>query len=138
MILRDEPRRAPATSEEIERLLAAITRRLEDAGRPSNHPETRLEQAYHAILNCALAVLRADGLRAVNAPGKHRLVLESLGETLGVDADRVSYFQQLRDLRHRDIYEGSIHVSVHEAEEATEEAAQLFEQLQAWLEARGE
>lgn len=138
MILRDELRREPATSGEIKRLINAAARRIEDASNTSIHAETRLEQAYHAILNCALAALRVEGLRAVNAPGKHRFVLESLGETLDVDSDRMSHFQRLRDLRHRDIYEGSIHVSVHEAEEATEEATQLLTQLQAWLDARGE
>ena len=138
MILRDKLRREPTTSGEIKRLVDAAARRLEDASNASIHPETRLEQAYHAILNCALAAPRAEGLRAVNAPGKHRFVLESLGEILGVDADRMSHFQRLRDLRHRDIYEGSVHVSVHEAEEATAEADQLLTQLRAWLEVRGE
>ena len=67
MLLRGELRQEPATSGEVERLLTAIIRRLEDAGNEANHPETRLEQAYHAILNCALAGLRANGLRKENA-----------------------------------------------------------------------
>jgi hypothetical protein len=66
MILRGELRREPAAPEEIRQLLAAITRRLDDARRVENHPETRIEQAYHAILNCALAALRAGGLRSTN------------------------------------------------------------------------
>lgn len=138
MILRDELRREPATPGEIRRLVDAAARRIEDASNTSIHSETRLEQAYHAILNCALVALRTEGLRAANAPGKHRFVLESLADTLGTTPDHISYFQRLRDLRHRDIYEGSAHVSVHDAEDATVEATQLFERLQKWLEAKGE
>ena len=110
MILRGELSREPASSGEMQRLIDAATRRLEDAVNTSIHPETRLEQAYHAILNCALVALRAENLRAVNAHGKHRFVLESLADTLGTASDLIAYFQQLRDLRHRNIYEGSVHV----------------------------
>lgn len=137
MILRGELVREPARPGETRRLIAAATRRLEDAANTSIHPETRLEQAYHAILNCALIALRAEGLRPVNAPGKHRFVLESLADTLGTDFNLIAYFQQLRDLRHRDIYEGSIHVSQREAEDAVYEASRLLEHLSAWLEVRG-
>ena len=56
MILRGELVREPARPGETRRLIAAATRRLEDAANTSIHPETRLEQAYHAILNCASAV----------------------------------------------------------------------------------
>ena len=134
MILRGELVREPARPGETRRLIAAATRRLEDAANTSIHPETRLEQAYHAILNCALIALRAEGLRSVNAPGKHRFVLESLTDTLGTDFNLIAYFQQLRDLRHRDIYEGSIHVSERDAEDAVYEASGLLEHLSAWLE----
>ena len=138
MLLRGELSREPASSGEIRRLVDAATRRLEDAANTSIHPETRFEQAYHAILNCALAALRAESLRAVNAPGKHRFVLESLAATLGTPPHLISYFQQLRDLRHRDIYEGSIHVSEREAADAVSEASSLLEHLRAWLEARAD
>lgn len=136
MLLRDELRREPPTSGEIQRLLEAAARRVEDAENTTIHPETRLEQAYHAILNCALLALRSDGLRAVNAPGKHRNALESLQHTLGISPDLIAYFQQLRDLRHRDIYEGSVHVSVREAEEAAREAGTLLQRLRVWLDTR--
>lgn len=138
MILRGELSREPASSGETRRLIDAATRRLEDAANTSIHPETRIEQAYHAILNCALVALRAENLRAVNAPGKHRFVLESLTDTLGTPPDLIAYFQQLRDLRHRDIYEGSIHVSEREAEDAVTEASSLLEHLRTWLEARAD
>lgn len=129
MILRGELRREPASAGEIRRLIDAATRRLEDAANTTIHPETRLEQAYHAILNCTLVALRAENLRAVNGPGRHRFAIESLADTLGTAPDLVAYFQQSRDLRHRGIYEGSIHVSEREAEDAVPEASKLLEHL---------
>jgi len=137
MLLRDELRREPATPGEVERLLEAIDRRLEDAGNEANHPETRLEQAYHAILNCALAGLRVDGLRPTDRRGHHIVALESLSDTLGTPHDRVDYFQTLRDLRNKDLYTGGVHVTVRQAEEAIEEAQALRSELERWLGERG-
>jgi len=136
MLLRNELERLEPSTGEIDRLLDAIARRLEDARNLTIHAETRLEQAYHAILNCALVALRAKGLRPVNAPGKHVYTLESLLDTLGVEQKRVDYYQELRNLRNKDIYEGSVHVSEREIEEAIEEAAWLKERLHSWLEER--
>jgi len=135
-LLRGELRREAARSGEIRRLIDAATRRIEDAASTSIHPETRLEQAYHAVLNCALAALRVESFRAVSGPGKHRFVLASLADTLGTAADLIAYFQRLRDLRHRNIYEGSIHVSEREVEDAVTEAAKLLEHLHTWMEGR--
>jgi uncharacterized protein (UPF0332 family) len=133
MLLRDELRREPATPGEVERLLTAVARRLEDAGNEANHPETRLEQAYHAILNCALVGLRVDGLRPTDRRGHHVVTLESVVDTLGIQHDRVDYFQTLRDLRNKDLYTGGVHVTVRQAEEAIEEAEALRSELERWL-----
>ena len=138
MLLRDELHREPATSGEVQRLLDAITRRLEDANNDSIHPETRLGQAYHAILNCALVALRTMGLRPNTGPGHHIIILESLLDTLGIEPSLDDYFQTLRDLRNRDIYTGGTHISIAQVNEAIEEAAKLAEQLKAWLEAQSE
>jgi len=129
MILRSELVREPANREEIRRLLAAVDRRLDDARRVENHPETRMEQAYHAVLGCATLALRLAGLRPTNILGKHQFVLESLKDTLAVEGRRVDYYQRLRSLRNKEIYEGAIHVSVHDVEEAIDEAIWLNERL---------
>ncbi|MEE8592823.1 MAG: hypothetical protein V3T03_01725 [Candidatus Bipolaricaulota bacterium] len=138
LLLRGELRREPATSGEIQRLLDAITRRLEDAGTDSIHPETRLQQAYHAILTCALVALRASGLRPNTGSGHHIVILESLLATIGIEPSLGDYFQTLRDLRNKDIYTGGTHVSTEQVDEAIEEAAKLAVQLRAWLEAQSE
>jgi len=134
MILRGELRREPTVPEEIRQLLAGIARRLDDARRVENHPETRIEQAYHAILGCALAALRTEGLRSTNVLGKHQFVLESLVDTLAIERTRIDYYQRLRGLRNKEIYEGAVHVSPHDVAEAIEEAVWLSGRLVRWLE----
>jgi len=133
MVRRGELGRLPCTVGEIPALLKTINRRIEDAANPSNHPETRLEQAYTAILNCALAALRAEGARPARGPRQHVHVLESLRSTVGVEAERLGYYQTLRSLRHRGLYEGLTDVSPSQAEEAVEEARWLQDRLEAWL-----
>jgi hypothetical protein len=84
LLFRSEVVREKLVPGEMARLLQSIERRLEDAAHASIHPETRLEQAYHAILGCAMVGLRAHGLRAVDRPGHHIVALESLADTVGV------------------------------------------------------
>ena len=133
MLLRDELRREPATPGEVQRIIQSIDRRLQDGGNETNHPETRLEQAYHAILNCALVGLRVSGLRPTDRPGHHIVALESLSDTLGIPDNRVDYFQTLRNLRNKDLYTGGAHVTIRQAEEAMAEAQALRSELEHWL-----
>jgi hypothetical protein len=133
LVFRNELARETLGAGEIDRLLATVDRRLEDAAHASLHPETRLEQAYHTILGCALIGLRAHSLRTVDRPGHHVVALESLADTVGVSVDRIDYFQTLRDLRNKDIYTGSTHVSGTQADEAVEEARRLKADTKAWL-----
>jgi len=133
MFRRGELERLPPTVGEIPALRRTICRRIEDAANPSNHPETRLEQACTAILNCALAALCAEGARAVRGAGQHVHILESLRFTVGVEKERLAYYQTLRSLRHRGLYEGFTDVSKSQAEEAATEARWLQDRLEAWL-----
>ena len=65
------------------------------------------------------------------------MALESLGDTVGVTLDRIDYFQTLRDLRNKDIYTGSSHVSDTQAREAVEEVRRLAADTRRWLESSG-
>jgi hypothetical protein len=138
MVLRSELKREKAVPGEVERLLETVGRRLQDAAHGEIHPETRLEQAYHAILGCSLVALRAHDLRTTDRPGHHVVALESLADTLGLPLDRIDYFQTLRALRNKDLYTGGSHISEREAVEAVEEAHRLAEDLRAWLGERGQ
>jgi hypothetical protein len=110
--------------------------RLADAHNESNHGPTRLEQAYSAILNCALLTLRVEGYRAKPGQGHHQLAIESLAETMGIENADVDYFLELARTRHDDIYE-AVPITDADVEEAIEAATELAEKLDRWLEGRG-
>lgn len=127
--------RESLTSGEAARFQDSITERLEDAKNAKNSNRTRLEQAYHAILNCAWIALRVDGYRVHSMPGHHRIVLESLSETMGTANKDIDYFLTLSRTRGLDLYE-AMPVSDSDVDDAIEEAAILAKKLSLWLEAR--
>ena len=135
MAMRGEIVSELATSGEIERHLASLQKRLEDAARVENHPETRLFQAYQAIFTCGWIALRVEGWRAVKRPGQHVTVIESMADTLGLDGNAIDTLLALSRQRHADLYEARP-ISVSEADEGVSEAAGLAERLRRWLEAR--
>jgi len=118
---------------EIRLLVLAAIRRCEDAENRAIHGETRLEQAYHAILSCALIGLRAKGYRPARGAGSHELTLQTLVETLQVDPHRLDYYQALRRQRHQGLYEGFVGLSPTDAEEAVQEARTLLNETLDWL-----
>lgn len=108
-----------ATSdEELARLLAAVDRRLTDAGVDLTSNEARFEHAYHAMLGAALAALRAHEYRVVGPTGKHFLTLKTLRHTIRIPDKQVRYIQKLRHRRNLDLYEGGTPVSKVELDEA--------------------
>jgi len=115
------------TPEELNDLLAMARRHLADAQLTGLSAESCLVHAYQAILACAMVALRARDYRVPNIDGKHVRALESLKHTLGVDSREVEYFQSLRRKRHEDIYEGMLHASDMEAQDALEAARRLVE-----------
>ena len=118
---------------EVASLLHASTRRLKDAANPTIHAETRLEQAYTAILTCALTALRAEGYRPSRGARQHVRTLETLRFTLTLEDSRIDYYQTLRSMRHQALYEGLLDVSQSQVEEALQEAEWLLKRTQSWL-----
>jgi len=109
---------------------------LSDILEMSLEMEDKIQKFYQKAEESSEKLL-ADVPRALKKVAEKRderkRKLESLLHTLGVEQKRVDYYQELRDLRNKDIYEGSIHVSEREVEEAIEEAVWLQEQLHEWL-----
>lgn len=133
LLLNGALEREPSTSAEIERLLQSAQRRIDDASSQSIHPETRLAQAYEAIRLCATVALRAQHLRARNDRGKHYVTIETLRHTLGLPHDLIDYFQILRDVRHKALYEGESNVTENQVNEALQETTDLLRRLRQWL-----
>jgi len=127
--------REPLTSGEVARFRESIKERLEDANNTKNSNRTRLEQAYHAIFNCAWIALRVDGYRANSMLGHHRVVLESMAETMGTANKDIDYFLNLSRARGLDLYE-AMPVSDSDVDDAIEAATKLAKRLNDWLEVR--
>ena len=117
---------------EVRSLLLAALRRCEDASNPSVHAETRLEQAYHAVLSCALVALRVKGYRPGRGAGIHDLTLQTLAETLQLEPERIDYYQSLRRQRHECLYEGFRALTDADVNEAVGEARRLVGETIRW------
>jgi predicted transcriptional regulator len=63
----------------------------------------------------------------------HYTAIETLRYTLGLDEDRIDYYQSLRVLRHRDIYGPDFAVDEDDLGEAISEAAKLLKETIEWL-----
>jgi hypothetical protein len=113
----------PRDAAELQKLLLAAQRSLEDARVQEISPELRFDAAYRAIIQTALVALMANGYRPdTNQPGHHATILQSLPKTLGLPAGRLAVLDTLRRKRNlaayigEDIDEGSFKKCVQEAE----------------------
>jgi len=121
---------------EIARLLTAAQRALRDASVPTLSSDSRLELAYLALTQSALAALRANGYRpATSEPGHHQLVLQVLPKTIGLAPRRVPVLDAYRKARNQADYHG-VPVSDAVAGECVEAARRLLGEVRAWLDAR--
>jgi len=121
------------TWSEIKGLLKKARRKLSDAKAESISRETRLEQAYNVILTCALIALRVSGYRVPGTRSSHYTAIETLRDTIGLDEDKIDYFQSLRGLRHRDIYDSDLVINKEDLSESINEAEALLASLETWI-----
>ena len=105
-----------SSRQEIGDLLAIAERDLEQALTPGLSPDWRLNIAYNAALQMAVAALAAVGFRA-RKDNKHYRVIQSLAFTIGLDSDLVLLFDQFRKKRNISDYERAGMVSDQEASE---------------------
>src|SRR5438477_10125835 len=79
-----------ATAEELARLLASAEASIGDAKRKANHPNSRLDLGYKAIMQSALAALMANGYRpATSKPGHQQTTIQTLPKTIGLSAEKI-------------------------------------------------
>lgn len=118
---------------EIDRLLSAAERALQDATVAGLSSDTRLDAAYRAIMQVGLVALLANGYRpATSEAGHHQLLIQALPKTAGISADRVRVLDAYRAARNQSDYRG-IPVSDSVADECAEEARKLLGDVQTWL-----
>ena len=123
-----------SSRQEIDELLAIAERDLEQALTPGLSPDWRLNIAYNAALQMAVAALAAVGYRA-GRDNKHYRVIQSLAFSLGLKADLILLFDQFRKKRNISDYERAGMISDQEADEMYDLAKNLYEMVQAWLKA---
>lgn len=123
-----EPRRA-----DIQRLLGAAERNLNDAGVTEISEENRFDAAYKCVMQCALASLLANGYKpAMDKPGHHQMAIQSLPTTIGLDTTTMIELDEMRKIRNCDDYEGRP-VSSNAVEDAQTHAKALLAGVRAWL-----
>lgn len=119
--------------EDIQRLLAAAERNLNDAGVTDISDENRFDAAYKCIMQCAIASLLANGYRtSTSKPGHHQTAIQSLPTTIGLDTKTMVELDELRKLRNCDDYEGEP-VSAEAVGDAQAQAKALLARVRSWL-----
>ena len=131
-----QPKAHAADERELARLLESAEVALNDAKLASLSSTSRLDLAYRAIMQAALAAVLANGFRpSTSEPGHHQLLLQTLPKTIGLASERVRVLEAFRKARNQNDYRG-IPVSDATARECAEEAGRLLAEVRAWLEAR--
>ena len=121
---------------EIARLLAAAARALADAGIQHLSSDARLDLAYRAIMQAALAAMLAEGYRPTTSePGHHQLIIQALPKTAGIGAERIRVLDAYRAARNQSDYRG-VPVSDAVAHECLGDARVLVDDIRISLAAR--
>ena len=119
----------------IGRLLSAARRNIADARVQEISTENRFDAAYKAIMQLANAALQANGYRTLTSkPGHHMTMIQTLGQTLGVDQQTVIVLDALRKQRNVSDYSGDV-VPISAVQECLTHAEALLETILAWLQA---
>lgn len=136
-LLRTGQLKAHAADErEILRLLDSAQLALKDAAVAEISGDSRLNLAYRAMMQAALAAMLANGYRpSTSEPGHHQLLLQSLPKTIGLAGERARVLDALRKARNQNDYRG-IPVSDATARECAEAAGRLLADVRAWIDAR--
>lgn len=118
---------------DINRLLEAAKRSLNDAQLSGLSAEGRFDMAYKAIMQSANAALQANGFRTLTSkPGHHQTMIQTLPLTVGIDKDTTIQLDALRKQRNVIDYSGDI-VSDTMANAAIEHAVSLTERVRRQL-----
>ena len=120
-------------AEAITRLLSAAKRNIADAQVAQISAENRFDAAYKAIIQLANAALLANGYRTLTSkPGHHMTMLQTLGQTVGLDKDTITVLDALRKQRNVADYSGDV-VPVSAVKSGISQAEALYRHVLQWL-----
>ncbi len=118
----------------IDRLVSAAQRNIADAHVAQVSAENRFDAAYKAIMQLANAVLQANGYRTLTSKtGHHMTMIQTLPQTVGLDADTMIILDALRKQRNVADYSGDI-VPESAVAECITHAEKLYQVVNAWIE----
>jgi hypothetical protein len=119
--------------DDVSRLLASAEASLRDAKRGELSPGSRLDLAYKAIMQAALAALYANGYRpSTSEPGHQQTTIQALPKTIGLAPEQVRVLDGFRRARNLADYEGA-EVEEAKASECAECARGLIKDVRDWL-----
>jgi hypothetical protein len=119
----------------IKRLLSAAERNIKDARVLEISAENRFDAVYKAIMQLANAALQANGFRTLTSkPGHHMTMIQSLGQTIGLEKGNVIVLDALRKQRNVADYSGDI-VPSSAVKECIAHAEELLMATRQWLQA---
>jgi hypothetical protein len=122
------------TSDEIQRLLRAIRRNLDDARVAGISDEARFDMAYRAIMQCSMIGAVASGYRpSTQMPGHHQTMVQTLSLTMGVPKSVWLVLDVLRKKRNLSDYTGE-GTDPESVRECIAQAKSLFAHTMSWLE----
>lgn len=122
-----------AQRDDVQRLLMAAARNLNDASVTAISDENRFDAAYKCLMQCAMASLMAHGFRtSTSKPGHHQIAIQSLALTIGLDSTTIIVLDGLRRQRNISDYDGDP-VSPAAVEECRYQAQALLDHVREWL-----
>ena len=117
----------------IAKLLSAAKRNFVDAQVKVVSAENRFDAAYKAIMQLANAALQANGYRTLTSkPGHHITMIQTLGQTIGLDKQTIIVLDKLRKQRNVADYSGDT-VPESAAAECLDYAKRLLNDVSKWL-----
>ena len=125
--------RAPASKQEISRYLAKIRRKIADCKQKNLSLDTRFDTAFAALLQVALAALRANGYRTTSEAGHQQIAIQLLPKTIGMDRVDIRMLDEYRKKRSIGLYDASFDPSEAEVKAVIESVESLFDNLLKWL-----
>ena len=128
--------KAQSDSEELARYLGRVRRKLEDSRQKNISLDSRFDVAFEALLQIALAALRANGYRTTSGAGHQQLAIQALPKTIGVSAGDVRALDEFRKKRSAGLYLAEFEPSEAEVGALVGAVERLHKQLLAWLKAK--
>lgn len=118
---------------EIARYLIKIRRRVEDSKKSNISLDSRFDIGFEALLQIALAALRANGYRTTSQAGHQQMAIQLLPRTIEIDTTRIRTLDEYRKKRSLGLYDADFEPSQAEVSAVTASVEQLLRDLETWM-----